>query len=295
MTQTETQAIVTLSLMAAFVDGDKHDRERAEVRRIAEGLAQSDAVHLPTLVQDVLMKRVDLAGTAAALRSADTRQPGLRDGGLRVRCRRVQSPEQKFLEQLRSTLGLDAGRRGSSPKTPNPSPPRPWPARCRRRAAVSSLRPCPRRAWLAWAGVRTPNVSEQELDQTILNAAITNGALELLPETLSTMAIIPADAAGLPHRPGLRLRTRLRARRGFLATVGVGLTSQYLEQAGRKLLGGLLGRVAGGWGAVSSSAACSFFSDAYSAARSCGSSTCSNCSWLARACGRMRASARPAG
>jgi DnaJ-domain-containing protein 1 len=37
MTQTETQAIVTLSLMAAFVDGDKHDRERAEVRRIAEG------------------------------------------------------------------------------------------------------------------------------------------------------------------------------------------------------------------------------------------------------------------
>jgi uncharacterized protein (DUF697 family) len=32
----------------------------------------------------------------------------------------------------------------------------------------------------------------------------------------------------------------------FLATVGVGLTSQYLEQAGRKLLGGLLGRIGGG-------------------------------------------------
>jgi len=32
----------------------------------------------------------------------------------------------------------------------------------------------------------------------------------------------------------------------FLATAGVGLTSQYLEQAGRKLLGGLLGRVGGG-------------------------------------------------
>jgi uncharacterized protein (DUF697 family) len=33
--------------------------------------------------------------------------------------------------------------------------------------------------------------------------------------------------------------------REFLATVGVGLTSQYLEQFGRKLLGGLLGKVAG--------------------------------------------------
>jgi hypothetical protein len=32
----------------------------------------------------------------------------------------------------------------------------------------------------------------------------------------------------------------------FLATVGVGLTSQYLEQAGRKLLGGLFGKIGGG-------------------------------------------------
>ena len=32
----------------------------------------------------------------------------------------------------------------------------------------------------------------------------------------------------------------------FLATAGVGLTSQYLEQAGRKLLGGLLGKLGGG-------------------------------------------------
>jgi hypothetical protein len=32
----------------------------------------------------------------------------------------------------------------------------------------------------------------------------------------------------------------------FLATAGVGLTSQYLEQAGRKLLGGVLGSIGGG-------------------------------------------------
>jgi uncharacterized protein (DUF697 family) len=31
----------------------------------------------------------------------------------------------------------------------------------------------------------------------------------------------------------------------FIAAAGVGLTSQYLEQFGRKLLGGLLGKVAG--------------------------------------------------
>lgn len=251
MTQTETQAIVTLSLMAAFVDGDKHDRERAEVRRIAEGLAQSDAVHLPTLVQDVLMKRVDLAGTAAALRSADTRQLAYEMAVCVCDADGVQSlPEQKFLEQLRSTLGLDAGRArqftedaesvAAAPMAgPVPAPggsvePPPVPT-----AGVAGV----------GVGVRTPNVSEQELDQTILNAAITNGALELLPETLSTMAIIPLQMR-LVYRIGHAYGYELDSGhvKDFLATVGVGLTSQYLEQAGRKLLGGLLGRVAGGLG-----------------------------------------------
>jgi uncharacterized protein (DUF697 family) len=36
--------------------------------------------------------------------------------------------------------------------------------------------------------------------------------------------------------------------RELLATLGVGLTAQYLEQFGRKLLGGLLGKLAGGFG-----------------------------------------------
>jgi uncharacterized protein (DUF697 family) len=41
----------------------------------------------------------------------------------------------------------------------------------------------------------------------------------------------------------------------FLATAGVGLTSQYLEQFGRKLVGGLLGTLAGGLGRAVGSAA----------------------------------------
>src|SRR5678816_647695 len=48
----------------------------------------------------------------------------------------------------------------------------------------------------------------------------------------------------------------------LLATVGVGLTSQYLEQFGRKLVGGLLGKVGGGFlgglGSASTGAAFSF-------------------------------------
>jgi uncharacterized protein (DUF697 family) len=90
-------------------------------------------------------------------------------------------------------------------------------------------------------------MSESEMDQAILNAAILNGALELLPESLSTMAIIPLQMK-LVYRIGKSYGFELDRShiKDFLATLGVGLTSQYLEQAGRKLLGGLLGKVGGG-------------------------------------------------
>jgi len=248
MTQTETQAIISLSLMAAFVDGDKHDRERAEVKRIADALTQSDTVHLPTLVQDVLMKRVDLAGTTAALRSAQARQLAYEMAVCVCDADGVQSlTEQKFLGELRNSLGLTAGdtRQFTEDAEAMAAAPvdGPMPA-----AAGSAAGPVPAPAIPpAGATVRTPKVSEQDLDRTILHAAITNGALELLPESLSTMAIIPLQMR-LVYRIGHDYGYELDSGhiKDFLATVGVGLTSQYLEQAGRKLLGGLLGRIGGG-------------------------------------------------
>jgi uncharacterized protein (DUF697 family)/tellurite resistance protein len=251
MTQTETQAIVSLSLMAAFVDGDKHDRERAEVKRIADALAQSDALHLPTLVQDVLMKKVNLASAAAALRSADARQLAYEMAVCVCDADGVQSvPEQMFLSELRSALALDAGqaRQFSADAEAVAAAPLDGPIPSVAGGAAAGPAPTPAGASTG-TGVRTAKVSEQELDQSILNAAITNGALELLPETLSTMAIIPLQMR-LVYRIGQAYGYELDSGhiKDFLATVGVGLTSQYLEQAGRKLLGGLLGRIGGGLG-----------------------------------------------
>jgi uncharacterized protein (DUF697 family)/tellurite resistance protein len=249
MTQTETQAIVSLSLMAAFADGDKHDRERAEVKRIADALAQSEAVHLPTLVQEVLMKRVDMAGAAAKLRSAEARQLAFEMAVCVCDADGAQSvAEQKFLSELRSTLGLDAGRARQFTEDAEAvaAAPLDGPIPTVDGGSVAGPVPTPAAA-SGGAGVRTPKTSEQELDQGILNAAITNGALELLPETLSTMAIIPLQMR-LVYRIGQAYGYELDSGhvKDFLATVGVGLTSQYLEQAGRKLLGGLLGRMGGG-------------------------------------------------
>jgi uncharacterized protein (DUF697 family) len=91
--------------------------------------------------------------------------------------------------------------------------------------------------------------TKRDSDAMILNYAILAGALELLPQSLASMAIIPLQ---------MKMVYRIGKARGFeldrghvkdlLATLGVGLTSQYLEGFGRKLLGGLLGGALGGIG-----------------------------------------------
>jgi uncharacterized protein (DUF697 family) len=93
------------------------------------------------------------------------------------------------------------------------------------------------------------NVSDAELDKTIMTASITNAALELLPESLASMAIIPLQMR-LVYRIGKAYGYEMDSThaKDFIATLGVGLTSQYVEQFGRKLLGGLLGGLGGGIG-----------------------------------------------
>ncbi|WP_326533186.1 YcjF family protein [Pseudorhodoferax sp.] len=235
MTAEETRAILSLSLLAAFVDGDKHERERAEIRRIADNLAQADGVHLPSLVQDVLMKRVQLAGIAAALPDPDTRQLAYEMAVCVCDADGVHSPaELRFLQEAKVALALAPGEADGFLQQADAMAAVPLPS-------APAAAPAPA------ANAASPAVDTAALDKTILNAAILNGALELLPESLSTMAIIPLQMRlvfniGKAH--GYQLDSGHI--KDFLATVGVGLTSQYLEQAGRKLLGGLLGKLGGG-------------------------------------------------
>ena len=72
MTPESRRAILAITLHAAFADGAKHDRERDEIRRIADSLAtEAGAPDLARLYQEVLLKRVTLdayyeRGTLAA-------------------------------------------------------------------------------------------------------------------------------------------------------------------------------------------------------------------------------------
>ncbi len=228
MIEQEQKAILTACLMAAFADGNKHERERAEIKSIAESLAGEASINLSALVQDVLLKRASLPALAAALSTPQSRQLAYEMAVCVCDADGAQSPaEREFLSALRGALGADAGAAEV------------FAAEAERivEVPVAPLTPV--------AAASTMN--REEMDKAILDAAILNGAIELLPESLATMAIIPLQMK-LVYRIGKSYGYELDRGhiKDFLATAGVGLTSQYLEQAGRKLLGGLLRGVGGG-------------------------------------------------
>ena len=230
MNPEQQKSILTIALLAAFADGSKDERERERIRRLAESLAdEARAPDLARLYQDVLLKRVTAAGAAVALDDPGHRQLAYEMAVCVCDADGAQSDaERRFLADLKAALGLDAAQSTTVEREAEA-------------LAVEPLDSAPVVGSVAGA-TAAPNMPEAELDRSILNYSILNGALELLPQSWASMAIIPLQIK-MVHSVGKAHGVDLDKGhiKEFLATVGVGLTSQYLEQIGRKLLGGLLG------------------------------------------------------
>ncbi len=246
MTDSEKRSLLAVVLLAAFADGAKDDRERAAVRRVAESLGAGDGggVNLWTIYQEVIARKVGLDQAAAGLTTPESR---LLAYEMAVGVCDTDGPpnpaEAAFLAQLRRTLGLD-GNAGTAPidaegadlaaavpaASVPPAPPPPLPA------------PAP-----VAAPPRLVPVDTAALDKMVLNYAILNSALELLPQSLASMAILPLQMK-MVYRVGKQHGYALDRGhiRDFLATAGVGLASQAVEGYARKLLGGLVGKALGG-------------------------------------------------
>jgi uncharacterized protein (DUF697 family)/tellurite resistance protein len=225
----QSRAVLAISLLAAMADGTKDDRERAQVRQIADSLEGADT-SLAGVYQDVLLGRVTPASAAAALVDPGVRRYAYEMAVSVCDADGARSPaERAFLANLGACLGLEAD--GA--------------ARYAEQADAVAAMPV-----TASAPIEPPApAGDAGLDAMILNYAILNGALELLPQNLASMAIIPLQMK-MVYRIGRQYGFELDRGhvKDFLATAGAGLASQYVEQFGRKLLGGLLGQVAGGLG-----------------------------------------------
>ena len=232
MTAEQTRALVTIALMAAFADGLKDERERSRIKALAARLSDA-GLDVDAIYEDVLLRKPGLSAIAGPL-AADRNVAqfayeiavGVADAD------GVHTPaEGAFLEQLASTLKLPANEAKQVVETADSI------------AASAATPPLPTER----SGAARPDAAQ--IDKRILDASITNAALELLPESLASMAILPLQVR-MVYRLGQAHGFDLDSGhiKEFIATLGIGMTGQYLEQFVRKLAGGVLGSMLGGMG-----------------------------------------------
>jgi uncharacterized protein (DUF697 family)/tellurite resistance protein len=236
MTDSEIRALLTIALMSATADGASDERERTALKAVAGRLAGS-RVDLADVYDDVLLRKISIADAVRPLTTPEAKRLAYETAVALADADAVHSPaEGEFLSSLAAALGLPDQQAET------------YVAQADAVAAASGVEVAggtePVREM---RGHVMPDVSA--LDDKIVRASITNAALELLPESLASMAILPLQVR-LVYQIGQAYGYELNQGhiKEFIATLGVGLTGQYLEQFGRKLLGGLLGAVLGGVG-----------------------------------------------
>lgn len=239
----QQKSILTIALLAAFADGNKDDAEREEIRRIAQSLAgDAGMADLPRIYQDVLLRRTSVQAAVQALSDPMHRQLAYEmavcvcdvDG-------RQTAAEREFLNGLKTALQLGAPQTDAFDREADAIV-----DVAEKAVPLSVPVSAPIAIPVAAAAAAPSSALDAELDKSILNYALLNGALELLPQSWASMAIIPMQVKmvyGIGKAHGVELdQGHIKE---FIAAAGVGMTSQYLEQFGRKLLGGLLGKAAG--------------------------------------------------
>ena len=239
----QQKSILTIALLAAFADGNKDDAEREEIRRIAQSLAgDAGMADLPRIYQEVLLRRTSVQAAVQALSDPMHRQLAYEmavcvcdvDG-------RQTAAEREFLSSLKAALQLGAPQTDAFDREADAIV-----DVAEKAVPLSVPVSAPIAIPVAAAAAAPSSALDAELDKSILNYALLNGALELLPQSWASMAIIPMQVKmvyGIGKAHGVELdQGHIKE---FIAAAGVGMTSQYLEQFGRKLLGGLLGKAAG--------------------------------------------------
>ncbi len=268
------QALLAIMVHAAMADGEKSQAERDFVRDLSLQLdEQGGSRQLAQAVQAALLGRLSAQQAAVQLQDPMHRQLAYEWATAVCHADGLCSPaEAAFLQRLKTDLQLG----GAEPEATTHTQALAQAAYAEEAAApLHAVRAATALSGVALAGAASaasvgplahttpavpaspaspatpaapaaPTVDNAAIDRSILNYAILNGALELLPQSWASMAIIPLQIK-MVYRVGQAHGVSLDQGhiKEFIAAAGVGLTSQYIEEFGRKLLGGLLGKAGG--------------------------------------------------
>ena len=224
MNERDQSPIVTIAFLAALSDGRTTPEEDKELRTTLGklGIADVDAVAQRGTSDPATLKQI-----AARLSDDEARRKAYEtalvvcnaDGSLNAK-------ETDFLNTLRNALGLDPATTAAIETSA---------------AGLAAAQAAPK----IEVGTGQPP-SDEALDKQILQQAMITGAVELLPDKLATVVILPLQLR-LVYQIGQHYGQRLDAGsvKDLAATLGLGAAAQAVEGVVRKLFGGLVGGAAG--------------------------------------------------
>ena len=241
MTTDEIEAIIAVATLAAISDGLQGADEQARVVEVARSLGLLDP---ETIIAQAMSGALTIPMLAARLHSDEAKR--LAHDTATAVCHAngwINPSEGKFLHELTDALRLDTARTDAVIADIN-----------RAVGDHSALSAPPSLALPVVAEATADTAGAPLFDEHILDQAMLTAALELLPDRLANLGILPLQLR-LVHRIGQRHGQQLNAQQvtDLVATFGLGAAAQVLEKVVRRtfggiadgLLGGLLGASAG--------------------------------------------------
>ena len=225
MNQTDHEAIVTIALMAALADGQQTADERAKLATMVGSLGMTN---LDSAARQIAAGKLKVADVARVLSDEEARR--LAHETAVIVCNAdgaANDAEQSFLAELRGALGLNSATVQATEQG----------ASAVAGAAVTG----------PTAEVRNGPPPADALDDLILKQAMLTGALEILPDRLATLAILPLQLR-LVYQIGRSHGQQLDVNqvKDLAGTLGIGAAAQVMEGVVRKVFGGLAGGMLGG-------------------------------------------------
>jgi len=224
MNSQEQAAVVAVAMLAAAADGTQSPAERAQLESLAASAGITD---LEGVAQQMAAGRLRLADVARRLGDDAARWRAYETALLVCNADGpANEREQAFLVELRSALGL---------------------APAATRTTEDDLGALARVPVSGPAGTGAGVASEAALDDVILQQAMLTGALEILPDGLASLAILPLQLR-LVYQVGQHSGRSLDMDqvKDLAGTLGIGAAAQLVEGVVRKVLGGLTGGLLGG-------------------------------------------------
>jgi uncharacterized protein (DUF697 family)/tellurite resistance protein len=221
MQTTDHAPIIAIAMLAARADGVVDSAEQRAVDAVAARCGHPDVARF---AQQIAAGQLRVEELASGLSDKESRRFAY-EGALAIinADGLANASEQAFLEELREALGLSSAEVADAVRT----------------AAALVETPV--------SDIRTGNPADRPLDEFILQQAILTGAIEILPDRLANIAILPLQLR-MVYQIGQHHGQKLDFDqvKDLAATLGLGAAAQSLEGVAMKLIGGLAGELLGG-------------------------------------------------